>query len=204
MGAFEKIEVPPGLTRESVVITETRGPMTHQVRDAVLRAGGEAAWAALLGKVSGPCRATFSKPIGPYEWIPAAHSKELSLAFMEGADPSFSLQRGRDTAKELLTVMNRWMLRLMSPVFFLQNAPRMFSFYYRGGRLAVDRLEPGHARLSLWADAFYPAWYEAAVPGWLQGALEITGAKEVSARYQAPEGEGLLAFRHGYELRWKV
>jgi hypothetical protein len=203
-GAMDTVAPPAGLTRESVIITETRGPMTHQVRDAVLRKGGEEAWQALLAKVSEPCRETFSKPIGPYEWIPAQHSKELSLAYMEGADPAFSLQRGRDTAKELLTVMNRWMLRLMSPAFFLQSAPRMFGFYYRGGRLVVDRIESSSASLSLWADAFYPAWFEGAVPGWLEGALELTGARLPAVRHLPPDGEGLAAFRHGYEVRWEA
>jgi hypothetical protein len=200
----DMVAPPPGLTRQSVVITRTRGPMTHQVHDAVLKQDGEAAWAALLARVSGPCRETFSKPIGLYEWIPAEHSRELSLAFMAGADPAFSLQRGRDTAKELLTVMNRWLLRLMSPSFFLQNAPRLFSFYYEGGRLVADGIEEGHAAMSLWADAFYPAWFEGAVPGWLEEALRLTGAEEVSVRHVPPEGDGLEAFRHGYEIRWKA
>ena len=199
-----KAAPPPGLTRESVVISRTRGPMTHQVRDAVLKQGGEAAWEALLAHVSSPCRETFSKPIGLYEWISAEHSRELSLAFMAGADPAFSLQRGRDTAKELLTVMNRWLLRLMSPSFFLQNAPRLFSFYYEGGRLVADRIEDGHAAMSLWADAFYPAWFEGAVPGWLEEALRLTGAEEVSVKHLPPEGDGLATFRHGYEIRWKA
>lgn len=204
IGTLDSLSVPDGLTRDSVTIHRTRGPMTHQVKDAVLRGSSEAAWEALLQRVSEPCRTTFSKPIGRYEWIPAEHSKELSLAYMEGADPAFSLQRGRDTAKELLTVMNRWLLRLMSPAFFLQNAPRMFSFYYEGGRLVVDRLGEGNATLSLWADAFYPAWFEGAVPGWLEEALRLTGAKTVEVSHVQPDGEGLAAFRHRYEIRWEA
>lgn len=196
--------IPPGLDRETVVITELRGPMTRQVREAALRKGGEAAWDALLAGVSEPCRATFSKPIGLYEWIPAEHSKELSLAFMATVDPDYTRRRGRESAEELITVVNRWMLRLMSPGFMLQNMPRMFAFYYRGGRVVVDRLETGSARVSLWADAFYPAWYELGLQGWLEGALTLTGAKEVEARYLAPQGEGLEAFRHAYEIRWKA
>lgn len=203
-GILETSRPPEGLSREEVIIRRTRGPMTQQVKEAALRQGGEAAWEALLARASEPCRQTFSHPIGRYEWIPAEHSKELSLAFMAGADPSFSLQRGRDAAKELLTVMNRWLLRLMSPTFFIQNAPRMFSFYYDGGRLVVDHLGQGEASMSLWADAFYPAWFEGAVPGWLEEALRLTGAKAVTVQHAPPVGEGLLAFRHGYEIRWQA
>lgn len=203
-GTLESVALPPGLTRESVVITELRGPMTRQVRDAVLKAGGETAWEALLGKVAEPCRLTFSKPIGLYEWIPAEHSKELSLAFMATADPDYTYQRGIESAREHLTVVNRWILRLVSPGFLLQNMPRLFAFYYRGGQVVVDRLEAGSARVSLWADAFYPAWYERGLTGWLMGALALAGAKGLSIEYLPPEGEGLLAFRHGYEIRWQA
>lgn len=204
MGTLETVALPPGLTRESVVITELRGPMTRQVRDTVLKGGGEAAWASLLLRVSEPCRRTFSNPIGLYEWIPAEHSKELSLAFMATADPAFTYRRGLESAREQLTVVNRWILRLMSPNFLLQNMPRLFAFYYHGGQVVVDRLEAGSARVSLWSDAFYPAWYQDGLAGWLEGALALTGAKGVSLRYVAPEGEGLLAFRHGYEIRWQA
>ncbi|MBS1766376.1 MAG: hypothetical protein JST05_03100 [Acidobacteria bacterium] len=196
--------VPAGLTRESVVITELRGPMTRQVREAVLRQGGEKAWAALLASVSEPCRATFSRPIGLFEWIPAEHSKELSLAYMATVDEEYTRRRGKESARELITVVNRWMLRLMSPSLFLQNTPKMFHFYYRGGVLTLDRLEPGHAQLTLWADAFYPAWFELGLTGWLEGALTLSGAKAAEVRHEAARGEGLEAFRHGYEIRWKA
>ena len=204
LGTVESVAPPPGLTRESVVITELRGPMTRQVRDAVMKAGGAAAWEALLAKVSEPCRLTFSKPIGLYEWIPAEHSKELSLAFMATAGPDYTYQRGVASAKEQLTVVNRWILRLISPGFLLQNMPRIFAFNYRGGQVVIDRAGPGSASVSLWADAFYTLWYEHGLPGWLMGALALAGAKDISIRYVPPEGEGLLAFRHGYEIRWQA
>lgn len=204
MGTVESVAPPPGLTRESVVITELRGPMTRQVRDAVMKMGGAPAWEALLAKVSEPCRLTFSKPIGLYEWIPAEHSKELSLAFLAMADPDYTYQRGVASAQEHLTVVNRWILRLISPGFLLQNMPRIFAFNYRGGQVVVDRIGPGLAQVSLWAEGFYPLWYERGLPGWLMGALDLAGAKEVVIDHVPPAGEGLLAFRHGYEIRWRA
>ena len=203
--ATQDLAAPPaGLTRESVVITELRGPMTRQVRDSLLREGGEPAWESLLAKVSEPCRQTFARPIGLYEWIPAAHSGELSQAYLATADEAYTYRRGLESAREQLTVLNRWLLRLMSQSFLIDNLPRLFAFYYKGGRVVVDELEPGHARVSLWADAFYPDWYEHGLSGWLEAALGLTGAKEVVVRYQAPSGDGLLAFRHGYELHWRA
>lgn len=203
MAVQESIAPPRGLTRESVVIKELRGPMTRQVRETLLREGGEAAWEALLAQVSEPCRETFSRPIGLYEWIPAAHSGELSLAYLATADADFTYRRGLDSAREQLTVLNRWILRLMSPAFLIQNLPRFFAFYYHGGQVVVDHLGTDSAQVSLWADAFYQDWFEHGLRGWLEGAVGLTGAKGVTVRYLPPSGDGLQAFRHGYEIGWK-
>lgn len=196
--------IPAGLTRENVRLAAVRGPMTRQIHDAMVKQGGEPAWQALLQSVSAPCRDCFSKPIGLYEWIPAELSSELSQAFMAGTDPDYTRRRGVESAEELITSINRWMLRLMTPAFLLQNAPRMFDHYYRGGRTVLDELGEGEAWLSVWAEGFYPIWYEKGLSGWVQGAMLLTGAKDVEVRYEAPSGEGLFAFRHRYNVRWKA
>ncbi len=200
---LEEAVIPEGLTRVNVRIAEVRGPMTRQVREACLREGGEAAWRALLAKVSEPCRACFSRSIGLWEWIPAEYSSELSQAYLAGADPEYTRRRGVVSAQDQITVLNRWLMRMMTPGFLLQNAPRLFRHYYQGGLVVLDELGAGSAQLSLWADGFYPVWYEQGLPGWFQGALELTGARDLEIDYQPPEGDGLLAFRHRYLLRWR-
>jgi hypothetical protein len=196
--------IPAGLTRQNVRIAAVRGPMTRQIHDAVVKEGGERAWQDLLARVSEPCRQTFSKPIGLYEWIPAEHSSELSQAFMAGADPGFTRRRGMDSAEELITTINRWLLRLMTPAFLLENTPRMFNHYYQGGRVVLDDITDGEGHVSVWAEGFYPLWYEEGLSGWVMGALKLTGAKDVQVDYEAPSGEGLHAFRHRYHARWKA
>jgi hypothetical protein len=191
------------LHAEALRITELRGPMTRQVRNEVIRRGGEKAWQALLASVSPACRECFSKPIGLYEWIPAELSNELSQAYLSHGDLDFIRRRSVDAAREQITILNRWMLRLMTPVFFLENVPRVFGFYYRGGRVTVDLLKDGRAELSLWAIGFYKGWYERGLPAWLEYALSLTGAKGIRVVYAAPTGAGLEAHRHRYMIRWE-
>ncbi len=188
---------------EVLRITELRGPMTRQVRTEVLRQGGEKAWQALLASVSPACRERFSRPIGLYEWIPAELSNELSLAYLAHGDADFIRRRSVDAAREQITILNRWMLRLMTPAFFLENVPRIFAFYYRGGRVTVDVLKDCQAELSLWAIGFYKGWYERGLTAWLEFALSLTGAPGVRVVYVAPTGEGLEAHRHRYLIRWE-
>ncbi|MBK8727479.1 MAG: hypothetical protein IPL96_15930 [Holophagaceae bacterium] len=192
------------LSLEALRITHLRGPMTRQVRHEVLRAGGEAAWQELLARVSPGCRALFSRPIGLYEWIPAEMSDELSRAYLAKGDADFIRRRSVDAAREQITVLNRWLLRLISPSFLLENVPRIFAFYYRGGRVTVDLLKEGQAELSLWAIGFYQGWYERGLTAWLEYALTLTHATGVRVIYAAPGGEGIEAYRHRYLISWNT
>lgn len=194
--------IPAGLTIETVRITHVRGPMTQQVRKAMLEQGGEEAWNKLLAQVSEPCRSVFMKPVGLFEWVDAELSSELSVAYQDRFGEAWAFDRGRGTAREQLTFINRWLLKALSPAFVLQNAARVFRFYYRGGQLVLDELDSHSARISLWANGYYPAWYEQGLPGWAQEALEMSGARNVASSYAPPSGEGLEACHHRYRLTW--
>lgn len=194
--------IPEGLDREALRITHVRGPMTSQVRSRVIREGGEAAWVQLLSRVSPECRDVFLRDIGVYEWVEARYSSELSLKYMAQTASDFTRQRGVEAAREQLTVLNRWLLKMMTPGFLLGNLPRLYNLYYRGGRVVLDEVGETQALLSLWADGFYPIWYQEGLPGWLSSALETTGAQGVKVTYVPPEKDGLLAFRHRYQLVW--
>ncbi len=194
--------IPAGLSIEAARITHVRGPMTQQVRKVQIEHGGEAAWNELLAQVSEPCRLVFSKPIGLFEWVDANLSAELSVAYHHRHGETWAFDRGRVSAREQLTLINQWLLKAVSPSFVLQNASRVFRFYYRGGQLVLDELGPNHARISLWAEGYYPAWYELGLPGWAQEALEMAGARNVQSSHEPPSGEGLEGCHHRYRLTW--
>ena len=194
--------LPLSLTAADLRITQVRGPMTRQVREAFMAEGGEAAWAAFLAKVSEPCRQRFEKPIGLYEWVDADLAAELSEACIAEKGEAFAFQRGAHAAREQLLDLNRWLMKLAGPGLLLSNTPRLIHHYYRGGHGAVDGVEDREAQMSLWAHGYYGLWYELGLTGWLRGALELAGAKEVEVVHRPPSGEGLEAFRHRYSVRW--
>ena len=193
----------PDLDPAALRITHVRGPVTRQVRDAVLMEGGESAWRALLDQVSPECRAVFSQDIGLYEWIEARHSAELSLAYLSQGDPAFTERRSEAAVQEVLTRLNRWVLRMLSTTFLVNAFPKLFGLYYRGGKVIVDSVGDSSALISLWAEGLYPAWYSQGLPAVLRTGLEAAGAKSVSVNHAPPMGEGLLALRHQYEVHWK-
>lgn len=195
---------PPALVDQTrLEIRALRGPTAIQIQRTVLRRGGQLALEALLSTVSEPCRARFGRPLGLYEWIDAPLVSELTQAYMRWSGRDDNFRGGAAAAREELTVIHRWMLRLMSPGFLVQNLPRIYGYYAQGGLVTVDQVGRGGADISLWAGGFFPAWYDPGLTGWLHGALELTGAQEVSVRYQAPR-PGPEALRHRYLLGWRA
>lgn len=189
-------ELPP----EACRITHERGPMTRQVRAALLAEGGEAAWQDLLARVSPACRARFLKPIGYFEWVESELALELHEAWITQKGEEAMAQRGADAAREILQGAQSWILRLATPSLLIQAMPRLFGFYYRGGELRTLHSEPGVAVLELQASGYFASWYRDGLPAWAMEALRLTGLKDLRVTYLPPEPS--TTHRHRYELRW--
>jgi len=194
--------VLPGLTLEDLRVSHVRGPVTQQIRQAVLRAGGQPTWELMLAKVSAPCRNLFLSPIGSYEWVDADLAAEMNKAFLELKGLEWIHSRGRDAAREQLLTVHRWLIKLGSPEFLLNNAPRILGLYYRGCLGKVEHADAGEATLKLWAHGYYPEWFSHGLVGWLHSALELSGAKGLRIHHQLPAGRGLDSVCHRYHLTW--
>lgn len=195
--------VSPGLTFEDLRVSHVRGPVTQQIRQAVLRAGGQPAWESLLAEVSEPCRNLFLSPIGSYEWVDADLAAEMNSAFLKLKGLDWIQLRGRAAAREQLLTVHRWLFKLASPEFLLNNTPRILGLYYRGCRGAVNHVGAGEATLNLWAHGYYPEWFSHGLVGWLQGALALSGAKDLHIHHQPPTGQGLDSVCHRYHVTWE-
>ena len=195
--------VAPSLTFEDFRISHVRGPVTQQIRQAVLRAGGQPAWESLLAQVSEPCRRLFLSPIGSYEWVDANLAAEMNTAFLTLKGVEWLNTRGRDAASEQLLNVHRWLLKLASPEFLLNNTPRILSLYYRGCKGAVEHVGAGETNLKLWAQGYFPEFFSHSLVGWLQSALELSGANDLQIHYEVPKGQGLDSVCHRYHLTWK-
>lgn len=193
-----------GLNLEDLRVSHVRGPVTQQIRQAAVRAGGQPVWESLLSQVSEPCRELFSSPIGSYEWVDADLAAEMNSAFLKVKGLDWIHSRGRNAAREQLLTVHRWLIKLASPEFLLSNTPRILGLYYRGCRSAFHQAGAGEATLNLWAHGYYPEWYSHGLMGWLQGALELSGARGLHVHHHPPAGQGLDSVRHQYQVTWDV
>ena len=205
MSALVTLAPPPvGLSMDQVRIRRIRGPNVGLARRWFMKRGGEAGWQNFLSTLSDRCEEAFSGPIGLYEWVDEADYTELSLAFLGYAHSHDAYRAGEVAAREQLTTINRWILRVLSPSFLISNLPRLWAFYLDGGAVHIERLEPGFAALSLYGAGCIPEFYHPGLSGWIHAALALTGADNIDFVYVPPEpgAHGIDACRHYYELSW--
>lgn len=178
-------------------ITHERGPMTRQVKRAVLAEGGEAAWRALLSRVSPACRERFARPIGYFEWVESELALEIHHARAEQLGNEFMAERGEQAAREILGGAHAWILRMATPALFLQSAPRMLPFYYRGPETRLLRLEAESADMELRAFGHPASWFQEGICAFLRVALSLTGAQNPVVTYTHVTSD-----LHHYQVRW--
>lgn len=195
------VRPPPDFS--SLKITHERGPVTRQVRTAALAWGGDAAWADILAAVSPACRARFARPIGFYEWVESELALELHAAWAAHQGVDDMSQRGEDGARELLGGVQQWILRLASPAFLIENVPKLYGFYYRGGCMNLAYLGPGKAGLEFNAMGYPESWFRDGLTAWLRVALALTGTQEVRVNH-VPPNTPETPYLHRYEIAWRV
>ncbi len=196
---------PAGLSLDAVRVKRIRGPNVGLARRWFMKREGERGWQAFLSTLSEPCRAVFSEHIGMYEWVDEAHYTEVTRGFSVHTRDHDPFRAGEVAAREELTTLNRWILRVLSPSFLISNLPRLWAFYMDGGAVHVERLEPGSCSLSVYAIGFVPEVFHPGLSGWISAGLALTGAQDVRVDYLGPsEGaEGLEGCRHHFELVWR-
>ncbi len=195
---------PPGLSLEAVRVRRIRGPNVGLARRWFLKRSGEPGWQAFVATLSAPCREVFAHPIGLYEWVDARHYAEVSEAFSAFARDHDPYRAGEVAAREELTTINRWILRVLSPTFLISNLPRLWAFYMDGGAVHIERLESGFARMSVYALGLVPEVLHPGLSGWIHAALSLTGTRDLRVHYTPPEpgNDGLEGCRHHFELTW--
>ena len=187
-------------TLQEATITHVRASISRGLQKRAMAAGPEL-WNAVMASVSPECRAVFSQPLGPFQWVAVPHVNEVGLAYNRIAGGDDLDLRAAMTAEEHLTVSHPWLLKLLSADTLVRQGPTIFHFYHRGGVVRSESLAPGRCVFSIWAVGLYDGWATTALPAWLRRALELTGAVRPRVEYLPPP---LGSFRHRYVLHWEA
>lgn len=178
-----------------------RGVIQRVVQRILARSLSPEAWETFLATLSPAAQAQFRLEPDDYEWVPMAGLIEGALRHPGGREAIMDLLRGSLYANLMMTEKHRWMLKVMTPELMAEQAPRIFAFYHRGGRMETERVEPGRAAITLRATGPSPAWFGILMTDWLKRSLELSGAEAVESVYEPPEVTG-KANLHRYWLSW--
>lgn len=189
----------PEPTADEAALTHFRGSLFRGVQ-AQGQAAGPEAWAELVAELPPAAQATFSEPLGLFQWIETAQVNALMASHERRFPPHMAEARVATTVEEQLTVAHAWLLKLLSPETLLQQAATLWRFYYRGGVCRVEDVGPGRGTILIWATGPFPSWYTHSVPLWVKRALVLTGGRGAQVTHFPPQTGGC----HRYEARWEA
>lgn len=152
----------------------------------------------LVGSLSARAQMVFREQLGPFQWVETPLVCELVEVYEAGYGLEDVERRVEYTARQQLTVIHGWMMKLLTPETIFQQASTLYRFNFRGGVAKAEDVRSGRALVSIWSHGLYPSWYTHAFPAWLAGALRIIGAASPQVEHSPPK----TGYRHGYEIRW--
>ncbi|MBS1766194.1 MAG: hypothetical protein JST05_02155 [Acidobacteria bacterium] len=182
-------------------MTHVRGLIQNIVRAALSDGLQAAEWEGYLQSLSSGAQAQMAQNATEFEWVPMAGLVEAAAKHPHGRAAVNQLLRGSLYADLMMTDKHRWMLKVMTPSLMVEETPRMFAFYHRGGRMEVERLEPGLASVAFKGRGPSSAWFSVLLSAWFKRCLELSGAEAVEVAYDPPEATGIQDL-HRYRLRW--
>ncbi len=183
-----------------VELTHVRGVIQGMVRKILMRDLDGEAWEAYLASLSPAAQEAIRTVAGEYDWVPLASLAEAVNHHPGGRQRVHMVLEGSAFAEMMMTDKHRWMLKVMTPELMIGQAPRIFSFYHLGGKLAVEDIGPGRASATLRARGPSPAWFATLLPAWFKRSLELSGAEAVTVAHAVVEGDADL---HRYRFTWK-
>lgn len=115
--------------------------------------------------------------------------------------PGLYREMGRASADYGLTTVYKIFFKIGSPQFIISRASRVFSSYYRQGRLDVPESGPGFANAELRDFKDGSPEYCERIFGWMARTLELCGARELRTSHVTcvHRGDALCRF----EGTWK-
>lgn len=116
------------------------------------------------------------------DWVPVALAGRLyaaaaPLLYPGQIGPVRLL--GRDLARDHLRGIYRFVLRLVTVQFVLDQTGRLWRMYNGRGELLVERVHERTVRMVLVGYPDYPPVVRESLIGYIVGAIELTGAREV-------------------------
>lgn len=183
-----------------------RGVNFVYAREFVIAERGEAAWPAIVQRMSPDAVATWNKPftlLGTYSF---SAFKALAPAIRGAgrADGEETLARMYEfIAERSLSSVYKVFFRMTKPSFVIGNYPKLWSRFFTTGTVAVGELADDAAVVTFTVPEIFLDWLPPACLGYSRKAVALAGGSDLRMRpippVRLPNGEWEAAFR----LSWR-
>lgn len=187
----------PPITREQAWIRRYRGEGMVLFRAVVRASLRNDQWEALLAEVGDEARAYLEKPASLDTWVDATviqavlkHLEWMDAMRLGGVPGTLSAEH------QMIAGHDAW----SSPAALLAHMADQWAERVDGGRVVVESVGEGSARIALWADTLFHYYFRTWIPAWLRKALERTGARGVRVVYEPPVSS--TPYLHRYDVTW--
>ncbi len=129
-------------------------------------------------------------------------ARKLGLTLADFLD-----QRGGMHAREDLSGVYGWLLRLATPATVAKRLPRLMSRYFDWGTVEVREVSGSRALIQHHETPIFLAdWFRRVSTPYLEVALHLAGAKDVTVDHSRHDGgrvRGVPAARLDFVLQWR-
>jgi hypothetical protein len=124
-------------------------------------------------------------------WYPVAYKRELHQAGAKvTAEPGFARIMGYEMTQRDLSGLYRTFVRIATPRYVLSIASRIFSTYFRPGKMRVVEIRSGFVKVELTKCSGFDTNVWRDVLGGCEATLAVAGAKTCRIRILSGGGDG--------------
>lgn len=166
---------------------EVKGTVVSDSVKAVKSRYGEQAYVNIVSLLKGETRSLFEKgPIMPVSWYPLdafVEFLEMDIKVTAQGNEQELIRRSEVIIEQELKGIYKVFVKLGSPRFVLNRISTVHQTYFRGVAIEVTLSSPGRASLKYTGFERRHRLIGLSIIGFYRKALEISGAKNVSAEF---------------------
>jgi hypothetical protein len=171
-------------------MVEIKGSVVGDSIKTIKARYGEQAYNTILGLLKPETRAVFDRgsvmPMNWYSLDAFVEFLEMDLKVTANGNEQELIKRSEDIIEQQLTGIYKIFVKLGSPGFILSRIATVNQTYFRGVTVEVSQLDPGNAVVKLTGFAKQHRLIGLSVIGFYRKALEVSGAKNITAEYATP------------------
>jgi hypothetical protein len=167
-------------------VAQIKGTAILDSLAAIRARSGEEELKSIVGGLGDDAKRLFERPVYPATWYPL----DLFVEFLEadvnqtaGGNREVLITRSEKVIEKQLHGIYKMFVKLGSPEFIIKRIAVVHSTYFQGVKILTEFQETKRATIKYFGFAKNQQIMEYAIIGFYRKALEISGAKDVQARF---------------------